>query len=127
MPRVLVLLLGLVVGVVGVVGTVVLVRAGIGSTNLAVSERTLACDGKGGDPEVCVVRLSRPELLVVPGRREIQVRRSGTTRALYAEDPFGEHTADGDLEVEIAGGVSVAGPSFTLLWDAAEVDSLLTD
>jgi hypothetical protein len=97
MPRVLVLLLGLAVGAVLTVGEVVVVRAVVGSTNLGVDERTLACGTESGAAQVCVVRRERAELLVVPGLREITVRRTGIPRMLVADDPFGAHTRDDAL------------------------------
>ncbi|MGH1561992.1 hypothetical protein [Mumia sp. DW29H23] len=150
MPRLLVLFLGVVGGAVVAVAGLVVVRSVVGMTTLGVDQRTLACGTESGPAQVCVVRLSRPELLVVPGRHEIQVRRTGVPRALYADDPFGAHTPDDALDVDLGngnggnggggngdggngneddndGGVVVRGPAFTLRWTSDEVDSLLTD
>lgn len=124
MPRPLVLLLaGALVACAGVVG----VRVVVGSTSLGVDERVLACSTESGAAQVCVVRLSRPELVAIPGRREIQVRRGDDPRALYAEDPFGAHVDDDQLDVELVDGVTVRGPAYALRWDAGEVASLGVD
>ncbi|KAA1422719.1 hypothetical protein FE697_011135 [Mumia zhuanghuii] len=144
MPRAVVLLIGLVVGVLVAVAGILGARVAISSTSLGVTERTLACgtesgadsgtdsgtdsDAAGSDAaEVCVIRLSRPELILVPGRREIQVRWSDAPRALYAEDPFGGHVDDDELEIDLDDGVIVQGPAYALSWSADEVASLLTD
>ena len=126
MPRAVMLLLGLVVGAAVTVTGVVVVRTIVGSTNLGVDERTLACGTESGPAQVCVVRRARAELLVVPGLQEITVRRTGIPRMLVADDPFGS-SADDALQVDLVGGVTVRGPAYALRWDAAEVDSLLTD
>ncbi|MFD1825947.1 MULTISPECIES: hypothetical protein [Mumia] len=126
MPRPLVLLLGAALGTFATLAALLVVRTVIGSTNLGVDERTLACGTESGPAQVCVVRRERTELLVVPGLREITVRRTGIPRMLVADDPFGS-SADDALHVDLAGGVTVRGPAYALRWEAAEVDSLLTD
>ncbi len=127
MPRPLVLLIGAVLGAFASLTGLLGLRAVIGSTDVGVTDRTLACGTESGSAQVCVVRRERAELLLVPGLRQITVRRTGIPRMLVADDPFGAHTRDEDLEVDLADGVTVSGPAFALRWDSAEVDSLLTD
>lgn len=127
MPRPLVLLIGAVVGAFASLAALLVLRAVIGSTDLGVTDRTLACGTESGSAQVCVVRRERAELLVVPGLRQITVRRTGIPRMLVADDPFGAHARDQDLEVDLSDGVTVGGPAYVLHWDTAEVESLVTD
>ena len=123
---------GLAAGVVAVLLVVGVSRAVLGSTRVAETPVFATClapaPGAGGG-EVCVERVARPELLVVPGRREVRVQagRDGEPvggRFYAVPDPLDDGptvaglTPAGDLTL------STGGPA-TLVVDAASIAALL--
>jgi hypothetical protein len=72
----------------------------------------------------CAERVERPELLVVPGYREVHVRHDGPAGRFYVQrDPF-----DDLSEVTITwnpdGGVSLSDETATLTWTGATLRRL---
>ncbi|MFY0408501.1 hypothetical protein [Solicola sp. PLA-1-18] len=120
MPRWAVALVAAFVAAAVVVVGAVVVRAVVGSTALLESTRTLGCqtdDTVSGFQGYCVERVSRPELIVVPGRHEIRVEAridgSAGGRYLTNRDPF---TADATLATRLTDdGITVVDPSGTAL------------
>ena len=112
---------GLLLGVVGAVLFIAASRFATGDLTIHSTVLQRSCQGT-----FCVERLHRPDLLLVPGRREIRVTYEidGTTAdRYYAEyDPFGDNS-----EVTIGwkdGGVSLDDHAATLSWDAQTLSGL---
>lgn len=74
----------------------------------------------------CVERVHAPDLLFVPGRREVHIRHDANSQAqgryLVERDPFDDYS-----DVEIVwkdGGVSLSDKVATLSWDADALGNL---
>lgn len=133
MPRWLVALLAAAVTAVVVVAGVAVVRTALSVSRVGERSDELACrtdSSLSGLQGFCVERVSRPELVVVPGRREIHVvpvvDGGSSGRMLSFGDPFTEDDS-GDLAVVWTedGGVRVTDPAgLQLVVPAARLDSL---
>ncbi|MBT0767909.1 hypothetical protein KIH74_03180 [Kineosporia sp. J2-2] len=106
----------------------VVVPAVIGTVLLVLGSRWLIGDSLVLFPQVrqtscqdglCVERVRYPDLLLVPGRSEVQVRHEGENdgRRYVQGDPF-DAAPEEVIVTWSDGGVSLAGPSATLTWDA---------
>ena len=85
----------------------------------SVGER--ACQGS-----LCAERVHSPDLLLVPGHREVRVGHEidGSVQGRFyaAEDPFGEYS---DVKIVWTGtGVSLSDQAATLSWDAKTLSRL---
>ncbi|GAB2909784.1 hypothetical protein GCM10027047_04960 [Rhodococcus aerolatus] len=121
---------GLVLGVLAALVVVVGARTVVGGTRLAEQRTFSVCLAPTGSG-VCVERWERPELLVVPGLKQVRVLavQGGVPvggRYLAVDDPFG--TADATAELGPAGDVVVrtADGRLGLTFSAASVASLLS-
>jgi hypothetical protein len=72
----------------------------------------------------CAERVDRPELLVVPGYREIQVRAEGPAGRYYVQrDPFDEHSKV-TITWPPGGGVTLSDETASLSWTGATLSRL---
>jgi hypothetical protein len=74
----------------------------------------------------CVERMKAPDLLLVPGRREVHLRPDVNNmdlgRYYVAQDPFSEYS---DVKIEWSnGGVSLSDGAAVLTWDADTIGRL---
>lgn len=134
MPRLVVAALTALVTVFVLVGLVAVGRFVGGSVDVGLSRTLRSCET---DPTAsafqgyCLERWARPELIVVPGRREVRVyaivdgAHSGE-RYLVNDDPFSDQTQASDLDVRWSpsGGVRVTDGVASLSYDASTLASL---